>query len=183
MADSAEERVRIARELHDGIAQELAAIGYALDNEIGRTDTTMESRRALRAIREEITHLNAKVRAEIFQLRTAREAQPQEKLEVALGTLNLDFTILGRLPEDPTGVELFKILVELARNASDHGEATTLEIDITDKSISLENDGLTTHPVQDYRYGLLGIAERLQSIGWEMTLQSGFSHIEIRKVN
>ena len=29
------ERVRLARELHDGLAQELAAVGYRLDQVIG----------------------------------------------------------------------------------------------------------------------------------------------------
>ncbi len=183
LADISEERARIARELHDGIAQELAAIGYALDSEIGRTDTSAESRRALRTIREEVTHLNAKVRAEIFQLRTSREPHAQDQLEQALQEIDIDFAIVGSLPKDATGVELCKVLVELARNARDHGEATTLEIDITTECITLENNGRTSHPIKDDRYGLVGIAERLHSIGWEMTLESGFSQIEIRPVN
>jgi two-component system, NarL family, sensor histidine kinase LiaS len=181
LTDIAEERARIARELHDGIAQELAAIGYALDGEIGRKDTTSESRRALRAIRENVTQLNAKVRVEIFQLRSSRELSAQEQLEAALSALGIDFAIFGSLSDDSSGLELLKVLIELARNARDHGDATTCEIDIATECITLENDGHPSHIVKDERYGLVGIAERLESIGWEMTIADGFASIEIRK--
>jgi len=182
LTDITEERARIARELHDVIAQELAAIGYALDGEIGRADTTIESRKALRAIREEITNLNEKVRREIFQLRSSRQASAQEQLEEALGNLDLDFAIIGRLPSDTTGVELFKVLVELARNAHDHGKAASLGIDIAADRITVENDGLSSHPTKDERFGLVGIAERLLSIGWEISSQNGFATIELLRV-
>src|ERR1019366_6002537 len=92
------ERARIARELHDGIAQDLAAIGYTLDAEIGRSDTTAQSRKSLRTIREQITFLNGKVRNEIFQRRSARDLQPYEQLEMALESLGVEFTIDGALP-------------------------------------------------------------------------------------
>ncbi len=183
LADISQERARIARELHDGIAQDLAAIGYALDGEIGRTDTTAESRRSLRAIREEVTQLNAKVRAEIFQLRSSREPEAHDSLEEALRDLDIDFAIVGRLSNDPTGLELCKVLVELARNARDHGEATAVEIDITRERIILKNDGHTSRPVRDGRFGLVGITERLHSIGWDLTVEGGFSQVEIRAVN
>lgn len=183
LADMAEERARIARELHDGIAQELAAIGYALDAEIGRTDTTNESRRALRAIREDITHLNSKVRLEIYQLRSSHELPAQKQLEEALGALELDCAITGRLPVDPSGLELSKVIIELARNAHSHGHATSLHIDISTDCITLENDGLVSDSINDERHGLVGIAERLESIGWEMMLANGFTEIEIRRVN
>ena len=43
LADIAAERARIARELHDGIAQNLAAIGYSLDAEIGQNKNKVET--------------------------------------------------------------------------------------------------------------------------------------------
>ncbi len=181
LTDIAEERARIARELHDGIAQELAAIGYALDGEIGRTDTTDESRRALRSIREEVTDLNEKVRSEIFQLRSSRQSPPQEQLERAIENLDMDFAIVGKLPNDPSGIELAKVLIELARNAQDHGKATSLGIDIAAERITMENDGTTALPPKVERFGLIGITERLDAIGWEMNSEPGFAHIELHR--
>ena len=38
------DRSRLARELHDGLAQELAAIGYKLDSIIGQENLNQKSR-------------------------------------------------------------------------------------------------------------------------------------------
>ncbi len=182
MTEIAQERARIARELHDGIAQELAAIGYSLDSEIGRTDTALESRKALREIRDNVTNLNAKVRDEIFQLRSTREVEVQEQLEAALEALDVDFAVVGRLPNDSSGIELFKVLLELSRNAKEHAKATALGIDIGSERISIESDGYASKFPRNEGHGLIGIAERLHAIGWEMSYKKGFTQIDIHKV-
>jgi signal transduction histidine kinase len=182
LVDIAKERARIARELHDGIAQDLAAIGYALDSEIGRSDTNPNSREALRAIREQLTNLNSAVRAEIFRLRSERADEPQAALEALLQSCDIDFSIAGALPGDETGLELGKILQELTRNSIEHGAAKTISIDIKLALITFENDGTSSAPSRDARFGLIGIAERLADIGWELTSSAGFNQIEIRPV-
>jgi len=45
------ERTRLARELHDGLAQELAAFGYRLDQVIGDENLGSENRSTLRDLR------------------------------------------------------------------------------------------------------------------------------------
>jgi len=173
------ERARIARELHDAIAQDLAAIGYALDAEIGRSDTTAQSRKSLRAIRGQITFLNGKVRNEIFQLRSARDLQPHEHLEVALESLEIGFNINGSLPASDVGLELFKVIQELARNAKEHGQATQIDVSCTSSRITIEHNGSNENPQNERRFGIQGIAERLANIGWVSKFENGFTFIEI----
>ncbi|NBY82967.1 MAG: histidine kinase, partial [Actinobacteria bacterium] len=45
------ERSRLARELHDGLAQELAAVGYQLDQVVGDPALDNKNRRIIRDIR------------------------------------------------------------------------------------------------------------------------------------
>ncbi len=182
LADPFHERSRIAREFHDGIAQDLAAIGYSLDVEIGRSDTNPQSRRALRAIREQITEVNSRVRSEIFQLRSPNEPSAQIQLESALSLLGVDFTIEGSLPENEVGSTLFKILLELSRNSCEHGSARKISLIISPTKISLSNDGFASAPIREESYGLIGVAERLAEIGWELRSEKGFSHLEIQLV-
>ena len=176
------ERARIARELHDGIAQDLAAIGYTLDAEIGRSDTTEQSRKSLRSIREQITILNGKVRNEIFQLRSDRDLEPYEQLEATLESLGVGFTIDGALPPSDVGLELFKVIQELARNAKEHGGATQIDVSCTSSRVIIEHNGGNKNPQNEGRFGILGIAERLANIGWIANLKNGFTFIEISEL-
>ena len=182
LIDISSERARIARELHDGIAQDLAAIGYALDVEIGRSDTTEQSRKTLRNIREQITILNGKVRNEIFQLRSARDHEPRELLEATFESLGVGFTIDGALPVSSVGLELFKVIQELARNAKEHGGATQIDISCTSSRVVIEHNGRDENPQNEGRYGIQGIAERLANIGWISNFKNGFTYIEISEL-
>lgn len=179
MADISQERTRIARELHDGIAQELAAIGYALDSEIGRSDTSAASRAGLRVIREQITGLNIKVRDEIYHLRSLRDDVQSDFLS-ALDSLQVDSQVKGALPDSEVGLELGKVLIELSRNAVDHGQATLIKVDIDSKLIIIENNGESSAPLASERFGLVGIAERLDLICWSLKIEAGFARAELR---
>ena len=183
MVDLAAERARIARELHDGIAQNLAAIGYSLDAEIGRSDTTAESRSALRLIREEVTSLNATMREEIFNLRKAIDFQAQQELIQSLQVLPLDFTIGGELSDNEIGAAQCKVLVELARNAVNHAKATQITIVIFSNHITFTSDGESTSTSQNLGFGLQGAAERLASIGWVLEISEDFSQIRLFESN
>ncbi len=178
MTDLSQERTRIARELHDGIAQELAAIGYALDSEIGRSDTSAGSRTGLREIREQVTGLNRRVRDEIFRLRSLRD-DVQSSFLAALDSLQVVTQVDGSLPDSEVGVELGKVLIELARNAIEHGRATTIRVEIRSREITLENNGVSAGKSNPERFGLVGIGERLDLIGWKLSLDENFSRAQL----
>jgi len=181
LAELSHERSRIARELHDGIAQELAAIGYALDSEIGRSDTSAESRTGLRKIREKVTGLNKKIRDEIFLLRSTRD-DVQSNFLAALDSIPVDTRVTGSLPDTEKGLELGKVLVELTRNAVDHGQATAITVDIRQSEILFENNGAASGSIKGERYGLVGVAERLDLIGWSLSIESDFVRATLKEL-
>ena len=186
--DLASERARIARELHDGIAQDLAAIGYALDSEIGRTDVNESARQSLRAIREQVTELNSAVRHEIFLLRSKKTPTPQDSLEEGIASLQVHASIQvhtsieGALPDSETGLELCKVLLELSRNSLRHGKATTIRLLITSTHITFDSDGNGPTLVAASGFGLAGVAERLRGVGWEIISEAGYNRITLSEV-
>ena len=63
------ERIRLAQQLHDGIAQDLVGVGYSLDLLLAAPQTPIETRIQLRTLRFTIADMMEKVREEMFQLR------------------------------------------------------------------------------------------------------------------
>ncbi|UUZ59713.1 histidine kinase [Nocardioides sp. B-3] len=65
---TAEERNRLAREMHDGVAQEVVALGYIVD-EIETLSNEPETRALAAALRDEISRVVTELRFSIFDLR------------------------------------------------------------------------------------------------------------------
>ena len=68
-----EERRRLAREIHDGIAQEVASLGYVVDDLSAHTSDP-QTREDLGTLRTELTRIVNELRLSIFDLRTRRAA-------------------------------------------------------------------------------------------------------------
>jgi len=176
LPDIDEERLRIARDLHDGIAQDLVALGYVLDAAIGRSSTSEESRSDLRSIREEMTRINSLVRSEIFLLRSNISIDLNSQLKEVLSKVVLNYHVVGELPPGDIGTELIKVLRELSLNARDHAHATTVRIRITPQDILMIHDGDMSPETEtesdnvknDVGLGLIGIRERLSAHGADM---------------
>ena len=78
------ERVKIAQELHDGIAQDLVALSYSLDLLLAEADTPAGTRVELRNLIFSVSAMIAKVREEIFNLRSANFATLESSLRTLL---------------------------------------------------------------------------------------------------
>ena len=142
------ERVRLAQDLHDGIAQDLVGLGYRLDSLIAAIGTAHEIRSELRTLRFAISDLVEKVRGEIFELRTTSGNQ------------------ISRTPfESTTGIELGKIFAELVRNIETHSKATEVMITFEDNGIGGASEKLGRH-------GLTGVRERVQILNGELGIES-----------
>ncbi len=132
---TAEERRRLAREIHDGIAQELASLGYVVDDLAAEARDLPAFQRQLATLRSEITRLVSELRLSIFDLRS-------EVASSGLGTTLADYvrqvgaesrlTVHLILDESParlrleTEAELLRIAQEAVTNVRKHANAENL---------------------------------------------------------
>lgn len=145
-----EERGRLAREIHDGIAQELAAFGYRLD----ALRAELDPGEGLRAARAELSRLLSELRLSMFDLRQG--ADPWGGLAVALGeharslaaggrhTVHLNLHDLGRRLPMRVEVEFLRIADEATAAACAAGAEQvwlTLEGSEGRVVLTVEGDG------------------------------------------
>jgi len=161
-------RLDLARRLHETLAQDLAAIGYQLDEIIGDANLGKTHRIALRKIRFSISQTTKSFRDQIYQLKlTSREQLVKQVVEI-LGEIELkaDFTY----PEFDQLVEegLSQVILELARNTSRHSKATCFYLNFKEDEESIEfeigDDGIGGVKPKDFRFGLASIDELLIQI-------------------
>jgi signal transduction histidine kinase len=173
------ERVRLAQELHDGIAQDLVAFGYSIDLLLGQPDTPINTRKDLRTLRFGITDLITKVRDEIFTLRNSAPIDFLESLRTIADELfpNTKITV-DELPifTDNQSFELLRILTEVIRNSSRHSGDSHMEIIIkiinnTAVLIAKDNGGGGAAPNR-IGYGIAGLYERTESLGGTITIET-----------
>jgi signal transduction histidine kinase len=150
---SVNERVRLAQELHDGIAQDLVGLGYSIDSLVGAPDTPNDIRAELRSLRFAMSDLVDKVRDEIFVLRSSKEILPaQNKTDVQY--------------------ELQKIFAELLHNIQEHSQATSI-------TLSLHDNGVGGAGIKEGHYGLTGIGERVRELEGVLDIESNQSGTQI----
>ncbi|GLZ80053.1 hypothetical protein Afil01_48600 [Actinorhabdospora filicis] len=175
-----EERQRLAREIHDGVAQELAMVGYGIDNALGLLPPQAgEAAEELRDLRTEVTRLITELRLSLFELRsevdrhgglTAAIADYARTVGASAGLrvhLSLDEST-ARLPA-ATEAELLRIAQESITNARKHARAdnlwVTCEVDPPYARIEVSDDGRGISGAgADGRYGLTIMSERAERI-------------------
>jgi len=176
---TAEERRRLAREIHDGIAQELASMGYAVDDLAARARYLPDLEADLKTLRSELTRVITELRLSIFDLRS--EVQTTIGLGTALSDyvrqvgassnltvhLVLDETPM-RLPID-SETELLRIAQEAVTNARKHANAhnlwVTCRIDPPSAYLAVADDGSGLGTPRDDSFGLEVMRERADRIG------------------
>jgi signal transduction histidine kinase len=160
-------RQEIARDLHDGFAQELTLIGYEIDSLIA-TNTDVDLRADLRQLRFQISSLLDRTRQELFSLHKI-SAEPFEVRLAALidelrfpfqPSLSIDTSLLAHGNQE----ELFAILRELLTNLYKHGNPTQLAISLepttTGWELSFASDGSEEMSIKPGHFGFIGIQER-----------------------
>jgi signal transduction histidine kinase len=172
-----DERQRLAREIHDGVAQEVASLGYVLD-ELAAMSTEAKVSAGLASLRNELSRVVTELRLSIFDLRTEVGDGP------GLGTALSDYvrklgsrssmTVHLTLDESPTrlspGVEteLFRIAQEAITNARKHSGAENLWVDCWVRPpsavIRVRDDGRGMGTGRSDSYGLRIMRERAEHI-------------------
>ena len=171
------ERTRLARELHDGLAQELASLGYRLDQIIGSNNLDNINRTPLRQIRFSISGLINQVRDEIFELRTNEsksfKAQLDQQLSTILSHTEITYEIHGEIEvKSNQRFELMRAVRELIFNAVRHADCSVIQIRLTSNQIAIEDNGVGGVIEKQHSYGLLGVRERLVEIGAQIDIKS-----------
>jgi signal transduction histidine kinase len=183
-AATAEERRRLAREMHDGIAQDIASLGYLVDGmAVGPVSPEQEAK--LRTLRERITTVVADVRRSVRTLRT--DAGGSESLGTAIGGLarhlNESSGIQIKVTVDEGAArlrpevesELLRIAQESMNNAVRHARPSLIEVhccvDAPSAEIVVKDDGRGMGTGRSDSWGLEIMRERALLIGAELTIE------------
>ena len=173
-------RIELARDLHDGIAQDLVALGYELDLLLGASDSTVESRREIRGLRFKVDELISKVRREMYALRDPQETSFQEELGKLIseicGDLQVTQTISHFSIPNTHQSDLKAIATELLRNAIAHSGASHIEVllkGVENRTyLEVSDNGVGGAQVDTSRLGLVGIKERVELLNGQLEIVS-----------
>lgn len=186
-----EERNRLAREIHDTLAQGLAAVALHLETadvllDVGGGQERIQGvvQQALRLTRANLEEARRSVldlRAAPLEGRTlatalaalARQIEEKEGLKVTLSTTG------GHRPL-PVRVEagLYRIAQEALNNVVQHAQATEASVRLvtTPEEIRLavcdDGRGFDPEQVSQNRYGLVGLNERAKLLGGHLHLET-----------
>ena len=178
----AEERIRLAREMHDDIGPSLASLGLALDMAAMQQAEHAELSADLKVLRTNVTKLVEDVRASVADLRTAPGPTLTARLLQSTSGLNgapqVVVDLEERRPPRPAVIaDLTSIITEATRNAHNHsGGSQILVSGRIDRSFGICNvidDGTGFDPTYepDGHFGLTGMRERADKIGAKISFQ------------
>lgn len=178
------ERSRLARELHDGLAQELASVGYQLDQLVGDPTLNNKNRRVIRDIRFSLSGLINQVRDEIFELRHESSKSTNqiitEQAETVLFNSSITLEVNGQMDIDSSSkFEIIRVIRELIINAKRHSNCDLIKIDLMPGKIVIKDNGLGGLTNKDDSYGLTGVKERLELIDAKIDITSELSGTKV----
>jgi signal transduction histidine kinase len=182
---TAEERRRVAREIHDGIAQELASLGYVIDDLAQRAAPVPDLADDLAFLRAQLSRTITELRLSIFELRS--EVHPGAGLGTALSDYvrqvgaGSALTVHLVLDESPrrlrveTETELLRIAQEAVANARKHARANNLwvtcRVEPPAALIRVEDDGVGLGQGRRDSFGLDIMRERAARLGGRLDVR------------
>ena len=182
---TSEERQRIAREVHDGVAQDVASLGYLIDN-VAVNATDPQQVEDVARLRKEVSRVVAELRNSVFDLRNevgATQGVGQSLASFArhIGS-HSDLTVHVTLDESTVRLrprveaELLRIAQEAINNARRHSGGQNLWVHcrvhppVAEISVLDDGDGLGA--AREDSHGLKIMRERADRIGADLILQS-----------
>lgn len=183
----AEERTRIALDIHDGLVQTLVGLNYKLDlcGELLKTDPS-QTGRTLQETRELLKAAIEEARQVVFNLRPLHFDRMElfPAIQSYLKTYSkqyrivTDFKIHGDEHRISPRVKifLFRIIQEALSNVQKHAKATQVGVDLTigktdlrtvlrDNGRGFDLEEVASHPEKWASFGLKGIMERARLLG------------------
>ena len=184
---STPQRLELARDLHDGVAQDLVALGYELDLLLAATDSQASVRKGIRSLRFQVDELITKVRREIYQLREPSVESVQERLANMATQIcgsRLARLEIAEFDIDPAlGQEITAIAIELMRNSIHHSRGSEIEIELSQVEnhtyLEVRDNGEGGATLESSRLGLIGVKERTEELGGVFTCLSTSSGTQV----
>jgi two-component system sensor histidine kinase DegS len=180
-----QERLSLARELHDSILNQLAALRMNL----GDTTPSPRFEQAYAEVVQRLREIVSDLRPPMlnYGLKLALEEFTQTLMERSENRLRVTLALLGEDQRYPPNVELhlFRIVQESCENAMHHAKATniviTAQMDVQMASIEIKDDGVgfemgermdLNELLAHKHFGLAGIVERANLIKADASIQS-----------
>jgi two-component system, NarL family, sensor kinase len=184
-----QERIRLAREIHDTLAQGLSATALQLETveALLETDEDPESiraavRRALETTRQNLQEARRSVldlRAAALEGRTLAEAVAElcasGSSERSAGP-RVEFRVVGTAHPVPSRMEsaLYRVAQEALSNARRHARAALVMVELSAEpdrvtlSITDNGVGFDVNRRRDGHFGLVGMRERMRLLGGDL---------------
>ncbi len=182
---SADVRTRLAREMHDGVAQDIASLGYLVDALAARPASDQQSEQ-FAMLRDRITRIVAEVRQSVLTLRTS--IGESESLGVAIGAVARHLSESSQIPIQVTldehstrlrpevEAELFRIAQEAMNNAIKHAQCTSIEVNCRVHApsalITVVDDGRGLQQGRSDSHGLKIMRERARLVGADLAIDN-----------
>jgi two-component system NarL family sensor kinase len=181
------ERTRLAREIHDTLAQDLAAIALQLESALRSLPADSPAAQRIATALDVARTSLAQARTSVLSLRS--DPLAGRALATALAALSRRLTSetgmrvtfhqrgATALPSDVEG-ELFRIASEALANARLHAHASRIVIELSDEGdtvvLRIRDDGAGFEPaaVVGDRYGMRGMEERAHLAGGRLRVES-----------
>jgi signal transduction histidine kinase len=182
------ERRRIARDLHDGVVQELAGTAFALSGTAREQSVSPE-------LRDELMDNSQALRRSLRQLRSLLvEIHPPGLNAAGLGAALEDLTApaasagittsvsVSGVEEAPDHVVtlVWRVAQEAIRNAVRHAHASELTVEVRGDErqvrLKVRDDGVgfdSSGPMPDDSYGLRGLQSLVEDGGGRVQVESG----------
>ncbi|NCV34723.1 MAG: hypothetical protein EBX09_03760 [Actinobacteria bacterium] len=170
-------RLELARRLHDGPAQKLIALGYRLDSLIGESGLAAKYRGELREIRLDLIELTEDLRDELYLISLRNLASLRVELPEILTDFEINLVLPTREERPELENSLATLVLEIARNAAKHSTGKRFWVHIQScvdlVRLQVGDNGSWKVSIKERSFGLRLINAQVQKLGGEIELRSG----------
>lgn len=182
-----EERNRLAREIHDTLAQGLTAVSLQLESADALLEAGVDPVRVRQTVQQALALTRANLeeaRRSVLDLRAAslEKRTLAEALALLAGQADVPvaFTVAGGDRPLPPRIEsgLYRIAQEALTNVSRHAQANQVKMQLVttpaEVVLVVEDDGrgFDLAQIPENRYGLIGLNERVKLLNGRLQLES-----------